>query len=146
MLELQLEGLFFGDGDGLAHDPFAAKLADNGGIFGVEELFQQGTLLLAAARNPINITFLGAVIERDVTRRRAPAENADLAHSLRANPANSQVCHTAIPETQARISDVFRGAEHRNARGSDAGYRRRRRTERYIEFVHHQMKHDPHRG
>src|SRR5207237_4899643 len=66
----------------------------------------------------------------------------DLAHSLRANPANSQVCHTAIPETQARISDVFRGAEHGNADRIDAGDRRFHKSEHYIEIVYHQIEHD----
>ncbi|SPE59774.1 hypothetical protein SBV1_350020 [Verrucomicrobia bacterium] len=63
MLQLQLQGFLFGNRYRFAHDAFAAEFAYNGGIFGMEQLFQKRTFLLPLGRDAVNIACLSAVIQ-----------------------------------------------------------------------------------
>src|ERR1039458_277089 len=87
VLQLQLKRFVLRNRHRLAHDPLAAELADDGGIFGVEQLLQQRALPLVVPGDAIDESLLGAVVERDIAGPRAPAKDTDLSHPLRADAA-----------------------------------------------------------
>ena len=83
-----------------------------GGWYGVQQFLEQRAFFLVIARNPVDIAFLGSIIERDITGHCATTEYANFPHPLRADPAHSYIGNTAIGEAQAGIGDVFGFAQH----------------------------------
>src|SRR5262245_7202069 len=100
MLQFKLERLLFGDGHWIADNQFASKFVDDRLILRSQQLFEKGTLFFALASDSQNVAFLGAIIERDVARHRAAAEDAYFAHPFRADPARGQVGDAAVGETE----------------------------------------------
>src|SRR5437016_4817078 len=90
VLQFELERLLLGDRHRLAHDAFAAKLTYDDRIFGAQQFFQQRTFFLSVASDTIDKSFLRAIIQGDVTRRRPTAEHANLSHPFRADAAGRQ--------------------------------------------------------
>src|SRR5437867_9665915 len=104
MLQFQLERLLFRNGHWLADDPLAAELADNRGVLGTKQLLDQGTFLLAVPGDAIDESLLCPVIQRNVTGHRPSAEDANLAHPLRADAAGGQIGHASVGEAQPGIA------------------------------------------
>src|SRR3984957_8085000 len=129
MAQFQFERLVLLDRHRLAHDFASAKFADDGRVLAAQKLFQQRRFLLALARDAVNEAFLRPVIQRHMTRVVPSAENADLAHPLRADAAGGQVDHATVGETQARVGDVLSLAQYRKADGIDTDYRRADETQ-----------------
>ena len=140
--QFQLERLVLLDGHRFAHDLFAGKLAHDGGVLAAQQLFQQGRLLLAFARHAVDESFLRAVIQRDVAGDCAAAENADLAHALRADAAGGQIGHAAVGKAQPRVGDVLRLAQDGDAHRVHARDGRPHKSQNHVQIVNHQVEHD----
>src|SRR5262249_45715392 len=101
MLQFEFERFVFRNGHGLAHNFFSGKFADNrcAAVSKGNKLPQLGTYPLIVASDAINETFLRVIIERDVTGLRTAAEDANLAHPVRADATGSEVSDATIRET-----------------------------------------------
>jgi len=147
MLQFELERFVLRDRHRLAHDFFAGKLADDGRVLsntelGGENFFQQRTFFLAVARDAIDESFLHAVIERDVAGIGRAAEDADLAHPLRADAAGGEIGDAAVGKPQSHVGDVLALAQHGNAHAVHAGHGRFHKRKNHVEIVDHQIEHD----
>src|SRR6185312_11562466 len=116
-LQLDLERFDFLDRDRFAHDAFAAEFAHDGRVLPREQLFEQRRFVFVVAGDAGYVTFLGAVIERDIAGHLAATEHADLAHALGTYTAGGEVRDGAVLESQTGVGDVLGLAQHRNAHG-----------------------------
>jgi len=142
VLEFEFEGFFFFDGGGFADDAFAAEFADDGGVFGEEEFFKEAGFFFAVAGDAVDVAFLGAVIEGDVSGGGAAAEDADFAHAFGADAAGGEVGDAAVGETEAGVGDVFAFAEDVDADGVNTGDGAFDEGEDDVEVVDHKVEGD----
>ena len=93
--------------------------------------------MFAVAGDAIDEPFLRAVIEGDVARDFAAAEDADFAHALGADAAHGEIRNTAVGEAESRVRDVRGLAQNGNANTIHVDHRRFHEREHDIEIVNH---------
>lgn len=140
--EFEFKRFFFLEGYRFADDAFATEFADDGGITGREEFFEQGGFFLMVAGDAVDETFLSAVIEGEVTGHGTGAEDADFAEALGADTAGGEVGDATVGEPEAGVGDIFGLAEDVDADGIDMSHGRFNKRQDKIEVVDHQVEND----
>src|SRR5207249_5787769 len=79
----------------------------------------------------------------DVAGHRAGAEDADFAHLVRTDATGGEVGDAAVGKAQARVGDVLRFAQHRDADRVHARDGAFYEGEDNIQVMNHQIEHDP---
>lgn len=127
------------DGYGLADDSFAGELTDDRGFLCGEELSQEGRFGFTFACEPVDESFLGSIIERDISWEVTPAEDANLAHPFRADAAGGEIRDTPSFESDTGVGDVFGATQHGNTdrvHPSDGAIDER---EQDVEIMNHEI-------
>lgn len=142
--QFQFERLFFFDGNRLADNAAAGKLADDASFPALcgQQLAKEGRFFFVFARHAAEIAFLFSVVQRDVAGRLAVAEHADFSHLIKADPAGGKVGDASVLEANSGVGDVFGRAQNGKADAFHRNGGRPHKGKHDVQIMNHEIQND----